>query len=86
VALTRARHNLLVVGCAPALERSSPALAALLARCRATPGGYHPGGRLPHSLQQPHVSLGPESDELDAADGGDGEDDAEGWEAAREHR
>lgn len=47
VALTRARHNLLVVGCAPALQQSSQAFAALLARCRSTPGGYVPSGRLP---------------------------------------
>lgn len=47
MALTRARHNLIVVGHAPALQQSAPAFAALLARCRGTPGGYCPGGRLP---------------------------------------
>lgn len=50
VALTRARHNLVVVGCAPALQQSAPALAALLRKCRAAPGGYSPGGRLPDQL------------------------------------
>lgn len=30
VALTRAKHNLIIVGCAPALKQSSPALAELL--------------------------------------------------------
>ena len=46
VALTRAKHNLLIVGCAPALQQSAPAFAALLARCRSTPGSYFQG-RLP---------------------------------------
>lgn len=46
VALTRAKHNLLVVGCAPALQQSAPAFASLLARCRSTPGAYFQG-RLP---------------------------------------
>jgi superfamily I DNA and/or RNA helicase len=47
VALTRARHNLVLVGCAPALQQSAPAFAALLARAKATPGGYSPGGLPP---------------------------------------
>ena len=46
VALTRARHHLIVVGCAPALQQSAPALAALVAACRSTPGGFSPHGRL----------------------------------------
>ncbi len=46
VALTRAKHNLLIVGCAPALQQSAPALAALLARCRSTPMAFFQG-RLP---------------------------------------
>ena len=47
VALTRARCNLLVVGCAPALQQSAPAFAAILRKCRGTPGAYSPQGRLP---------------------------------------
>ena len=45
VALTRARRNLLLVGCAPVLQQVSPAFALILAKCRATPGSYFPGGR-----------------------------------------
>ena len=48
VALTRARHNLVVVGCAPALDRTAPAFAAVLKTARSTPGGYsNVGGMLP---------------------------------------
>jgi ATP-dependent exoDNAse (exonuclease V) beta subunit len=47
VAFTRARHNLVVAGCAHALQQSSPALAALLSKARSTPGGYSPRGVLP---------------------------------------
>ena len=59
VALTRARHNLVVVGCGPALQATAPALAAVLAKARATPGGFHPGAslalpRAPALAQQHH--------------------------------
>lgn len=57
VALTRARRNLIVVGHAPALQQSAPAFAALLARCRGTPGGYSPGGRLPTGSVGGHGAL-----------------------------
>jgi hypothetical protein len=50
VALTRAKHNLIIVGCAPALQQSAPAFAALLKQCRNTPSGFHPGGRLPPAI------------------------------------
>jgi superfamily I DNA and/or RNA helicase len=43
VALTRARHHLVIVGHAPALAASAPALAAALARARASPGGWYVG-------------------------------------------
>ena len=59
VALTRARRNLLVVGCAPALQASAPAWAALVRRCRATPGGYWPGGRLELSGRPDQARLPP---------------------------
>lgn len=47
VALTRARHNLVVVGCAPALEKTAPAFSALLKVARGTALGYSTGGGLP---------------------------------------
>ena len=47
VALTRARNNLVIVGCAEALQQAAPAFAAVVARCRATRGGFSPSGRLP---------------------------------------
>ena len=46
VALTRARHHLLVVGHSGTLQHCNPALAATVAACRASPGGFHPSGRL----------------------------------------
>ena len=47
VALTRAKHNLVVVGCAPALEKTAPAFAALIKTARSTAMGYSVGGNLP---------------------------------------
>lgn len=46
VALTRARHHLLLAGHAGAVQQCSPALAAIITVCRKTPGGFHPSGRL----------------------------------------
>ncbi|KAG7669212.1 hypothetical protein Ndes2526B_g05511 [Nannochloris sp. 'desiccata'] len=43
VALTRAKHNLVVVGCGQALERTAPAFAALIHAAKTTPDGYHVG-------------------------------------------
>ena len=47
VALTRARHNLIVVGHAKALQESAPAFARLVKLCKSHPGGYAPNGQLP---------------------------------------
>lgn len=44
VALTRAKHNLIVVGCAPALQRGSPAFGALIKMAKSKPMGYHVNG------------------------------------------
>ncbi|KAL4457552.1 hypothetical protein ABPG75_012417 [Micractinium tetrahymenae] len=74
VALTRAKRNLLIVGCAPALQQSAPAFAALLARCRNTPGAYFPGRLPPPALQR--VSTG--SAELEQGAGGAAEAPAAG--------
>jgi superfamily I DNA and/or RNA helicase len=46
VALTRARHNIIVVGHTAALTQASPALGALFKECRSKPGGFWPQGRL----------------------------------------
>jgi len=46
VALTRARHNMIVVGHTAALTQASPALGALFKECRSKPGGFWPQGRL----------------------------------------
>jgi hypothetical protein len=43
VALTRAKNNLVVVGCGHALDRTAPAFAALIRAAKTTPGGYHIG-------------------------------------------
>jgi len=43
VALTRAKNNLVVVGCGQALERTAPAFAALIQAAKTTPKGYHVG-------------------------------------------
>ena len=43
VALTRAKHNLVVVGCGQALDRTAPAFSALIHAAKTTPGGYHVG-------------------------------------------
>ena len=47
MALTRAKNNLVLVGCAPALQQSAPAFAALLRNCCSVPGAFGPQGRLP---------------------------------------
>jgi AAA domain/Protein of unknown function (DUF2439) len=41
VALTRAKNNLVVVGCGQVLDRTAPAFAALIRAAKTTPGGYH---------------------------------------------
>jgi hypothetical protein len=43
VALTRAKNNLIVVGCGQALDRTAPAFAAVIRAAKMTPGGYHVG-------------------------------------------
>ena len=43
VALTRAKNNLVVVGCGHVLERTAPAFAALIQAAKTTPAGYHIG-------------------------------------------
>jgi hypothetical protein len=83
VALTRARHNLLIVGCVPALQKAAPAFAALLVRCRRTPGGYHagrlPAGAGPALLAQPAAA--PPPDQVAEVLGEEVPDDEEGWAA-----
>jgi AAA domain len=49
VALTRARNHLIVVGCASALQASSPVLKQVLVKCCALPIAYRPNGSLPLS-------------------------------------
>ena len=77
VALTRARHNLLIVGHASALQSSAPAFAALLRRCRSTAGGYAPNGQLPlpalaqrQELRQQAPAAGPPAAAAAAGGGG----------------
>eukprot|EP00887_Chlorella_sp_A99_P002672 scaffold6.g2672.t1 len=49
VALTRARHNLVVLGLSQAVRDASPAFRAVLTQCMSTPGGYSNSGRLPEA-------------------------------------
>jgi superfamily I DNA and/or RNA helicase len=49
VALTRARHHLLVLGCSRALERSSPVYQRIVGACQQQAGQYFMGhGLLAH--------------------------------------
>jgi len=46
VALTRARRHLFIVGAAPALAQSAPALADIVSGCRGRAGAFWPDGRV----------------------------------------
>ncbi len=64
VALTRAKHHLLVLGCSHVLRNSSPAFRLLLASCQQLPPGAHlpsfnhtpPGSNLPPTSGVPSSS------------------------------
>lgn len=69
VALTRARHHLLLVGHALALEGSCPALMATVGKCRQTPHAYRLDGRLLLSRPQSARQHQAESEAVVDADG-----------------
>ena len=47
VALTRARHNLIVIGHTTALQECAEAFALILKSCKSSPGGFSTDGKLP---------------------------------------
>jgi len=50
VALTRAKHHLVAVGCSAALAASAKPLRALVAHCKGSPGGFTRLGQPPEAL------------------------------------